>query len=345
MTPERYREVTELFEQVVDLDEDERASALDRACANDPELRSAVMALIDSDAAPRFALEGTNEDLERVGRYRIERRIGEGGMGVVLEGVDDQVGRNVAVKVLRRGLSRHAEFLDRFLQEARIGGRLEHPGIVPVYEVGDDESRGHYFTMRLVDGTTLTDLLAGRESAAADLHRFLSIFEQVCHAIAYAHARGVVHRDLKPSNILVGPFGEVQVLDWGLAKGIVATSHQERSVHGDEVASGRSDMTRAGSVLGTPAYMSPEQARGDHAAVDQRSDVFTLGGILCEILTGAPPYEGESEVALRLAKTGELDAAITRLRGCGADGEIVQLAIECLSARPWASPTRRKTCG
>src|SRR5262249_2560677 len=159
-----------------------------------------------------------------------------------------------------------------------------------------------YFAMKLVKGQTLAALLASRPSPSESLPRFLSIFEQVCQTVAYAHARGVIHRDLKPSNVMVGSFGEGQVMDWGLATVL------PQGGSADDAAAGRtsdetvvsttrsrepgSDLSRAGSVLGTPAYMAPEQARGEVGAVDERADVFALGSILCEILTGSPAFTG-----------------------------------------------------
>ena len=161
----------------------------------------------------------------------------------------------------------------RFVEEAQIGGQLQHPGIVPIYELGTFADRRPYFAMKLVKGQTLAALLAGRPSPADGLPRFLGIFEQVCQTVAYAHARGVIHRDLKPSNVMVGSFGEVQVMDWGLAKvlhrGGVADDAAAGSTADETVIatarSGGSDAERsqAGSVLGTPAYMAPEQARGE----------------------------------------------------------------------------------
>ncbi len=152
------------------------------------------------------------------GRYQLLGEIGHGGMGAVFKGRDPDLGRDLAVKVLLEEHQDTPDLVRRFVEEAQIGGQLQHPGIVPVYELGSFSDHRPYFTMKLVKGRTLATLLKERADPAHDLPRFLGIFEQVCQTMAYAHARGVIHRDLKPSNVMVGPFGEVQVMDWGLAK-------------------------------------------------------------------------------------------------------------------------------
>jgi serine/threonine protein kinase/tetratricopeptide (TPR) repeat protein len=290
------------------------------------------------------------------GKYHLEGEIARGGMGVVLKGKDTDLGREVAIKVLYQEHRKQSGLLRRFVEEARIGGQLQHPGIVPVYEMHLDGSQP-FFSMKLIHGRTLATLLAERSDPSQDRRRFLAIFEQVSQTMAYAHARGVIHRDLKPLNIMVGAFGEVQVVDWGLAK-VLAPGEVERSAAGSTAASrpppgpGTSATTDSlpiapeddfaslpGTVLGTPAYMPSEQARGDLARVDERSDVFSLGAILCEILTGTPPYEGlDIAVVLAMASRGRLEEAHHRLAGCGADEELVRLARECLSPERDARP-------
>ena len=262
-------------------------------------------------------------------RYRIDGEIARGGMGAVLKGRDPDLGRDVALKVLREDFRDDADMVRRFVEEAQIGGQLQHPGIVPIYEMGTFGDRRPFFSMKLVKGDTLAQLLAARKDPGDGLPRFLSIFESIAQTVAYAHARGVIHRDLKPSNVMVGSFGEVQVMDWGLAKvlpaaGSPTTPRPARSIgrdghrHGPERL-GRLRPLVAGSVLGTPSYMAPEQARGEIDRVDERADVFALGSILCEILTGRAgvrrPQLGRDPAQGRAGRPGRRAGPARRLRG------------------------------
>jgi serine/threonine-protein kinase len=247
-------------------------------------------------------------------------------------------------------LDKHAhrpEVARRFIEEAQIGGQLQHPGVVPVYDIGRFGNRP-FFTMKLVKGQTLAQQLAARADPAQERPRLLGIAVQVCQTLAYAHAKGVIHRDLKPSNVMVGAFGEVQVMDWGLAKVLAegGLADEERAASRERerpeemtlirtarsTGSGVGTDTEAGSLLGTPAYMPPEQANGDVTLLDRRADVFGLGAILCEILTGKPPYVGRSqEEVRRKAANGDLAEARARLEGCGADEELLHLTKACLA--------------
>jgi serine/threonine-protein kinase len=284
-----------------------------------------------------------------VGRFQLQGEIARGGMGAVLKGRDVDLGRDLAIKVLLESHQRNPDVVRRFVEEAQIGGQLQHPGIVPVYELGTFPDRRPYFAMKLVKGRTLASLLQERTDPAQDRPRFLGIFEQVCQTMAYAHARGVIHRDLKPSNLMVGSFGEVQVMDWGLAKvlpeGGIADEAKGQPAHETVImtvrsgSSGSGTESQAGSVLGTPAYMAPEQARGEVERVDERADVFGLGAILCEILTGRPPFSGATREAIRSqAARGDLTGVLGRLDACRAEPELVAIARDCLFGEPEHRP-------
>ena len=305
-------------------------------------------------------------------RYQLLGEIARGGMGVILKGRDPNLGRDLAFKVLKAELVGKPGAVQRFVEEAQVGGQLQHPGIVPLHELGRFADGRPFFAMKLVKGRTLADLLAervagpqggplapraGSEPLAeradhpipASRGRFLQFFQKVCETVAYAHSKGVIHRDLKPANVMVGGFGEVLVMDWGLAKvlprgGIadeLKASLTSRGVHPrglDEEPTeiktarlGSGSETAAGSVMGTPSYMPPEQAGGELDKVDERADVFGLGAILCVVLTGEPPYRGDSAEAVRLlAVRGQLADAFARLDSCGADAELVALCKRCL---------------
>jgi eukaryotic-like serine/threonine-protein kinase len=241
------------------------------------------------------------------------RELGRGGLGRVLIAVDRQLGREVAVKELLPELSSgaHRDALARFIREARITGQLEHPNIVPVYELGTDSQGRPYYTMRVVRGRTLDEAL---EAAPGLLGRLslLHHYAGICQAIAYAHSRGVIHRDIKPQNVMIGEFGETIVLDWGIAKvrgqaELGADASSQRRLRATDDAA----RTAIGRVLGTPAYMSPEQAIGEVEEIDERSDVWALGAVLYRLLTGQVPFEAKTLPEL-LLQIGE--RALTPVR-------------------------------
>jgi eukaryotic-like serine/threonine-protein kinase len=275
-------------------------------------------------------------DQSGASRYQELKEVGHGGIGVVFRGRDRILGRELAVKVLRETYRDNPEARRRFIDEARIGSQLQHPAIVPVYETGSFDDGRPYFTMKLVEGHTLAELLRQRENSNQDLLRLLGIFEQICQAMAYAHSRGVVHRDLKPANVMVGEFGEVQVMDWGFAKqlhqvgptgnGMAAAPDSGIMLRDSRAAS------HSGMLMGTPAYMPPEQARGQHSQVDRRTDVFAIGAILCEILTGWPPYVADTaDEVCRQAMTGDLTESRARIDNSGADSALQSLVKRCLA--------------
>src|SRR5262249_34050221 len=209
--------------------------------------------------------------------------------------------------------------------------------------------RRPFFSMKLVKGQTLADLLAARSGPADDLPRSLSIFAAVAQTMAYSHTRGVIHRDLKPSNVMVGSFGEVQVMDWGPARvlprgGVVADAKTGKAPPAEAlIATARSgadrDLSRAGSVMGTPSYMPPEQARGQVGLINERADVFALGSVLCEVLTGSPAFTGRTATEiLRKAAEGDTAEALARLDACDAEAELFTLAKDCLTVEPEGRP-------
>jgi eukaryotic-like serine/threonine-protein kinase len=215
------------------------------------------------------------------GRYKLGRRIGKGGMGEVMAARDVQIARDVAIKRMRAA-NPSEKAIQRFLREAMVQGRLEHPAIVPVHEIGRDDEGLPYFVMKKLAGTSLAKILDDREHVP--LQKILRAFADVCLAVEFAHVRGIVHRDLKPDNIILGDFGETYVLDWGVAK-IVGEEDGEFADVGS--SSSGEHATRAGTAVGTPGYMSPEQVRGV-PDIDGRADVYTLGCLLFEILAGEP---------------------------------------------------------
>lgn len=253
--------------------------------------------------APSQVTSSIQELISRSGsetKYIYEKEIGRGGMGAVFSTVDQDVRRKVAMKVMLPSATGNPAHIKRFLEEAQITGQLEHPNIVPVHEIGIDEESKIYFTMKLVRGENLEsiiDKIAGGDETYAQKYSLgvlLQIFMKVCDAIAYAHSKGVLHRDLKPENIMIGDFGEVLVMDWGLAKVL-----GREDIHAADARPLDPDTTSAlhtmeGQVMGTPSYMSPEQAQGKISELDERSDIFSLGGILYKILTHHAPYKGKN---------------------------------------------------
>lgn len=246
-------------------------------------------------------------------RYEVKRTLGVGGMGEVLLCRDAWLGRDVAMKVMR--VAEGSEGRGRFVREARVQGQLEHPSIVPVYDIAPSTEGGAsapYFTMKRIQGTTLREiferLAQGDEAAKQQFSRrkLLSALAQACLAVGFAHKRGVLHRDLKPENMMLGEFGEVYVLDWGVARQAAVPDQTPASLtHLPAVQDGL-PTTQAGSLVGTPGYMSPEQASGEVDALTPRSDVYALGCILFELLTQRALHEGTSVPAL-------IASALTRI--------------------------------
>lgn len=296
---------------------------------------------------------------DHAGRYQIVEEVARGGMGAVLLAHDPELDRKLAIKIMLVNGSVSEELEKRFLEESSITAGLQHPGIPPVHDRGRLSDGRAFFAMKLIEGKTFGELLAQRTDHKHDLPMYIGIFKQICQTIGFAHSRDILHRDIKPPNIMVGSFGEVQVMDWGLAKNINdQLGHIHESVSrastpqlaDNETADFSEDLTQnhpeqnlktqSGTILGTPSYMAPEQARGEIKNVDKRSDVFGLGSILCEILTGKPTFV-DKRVLDRIRKSAANDVkdAYRRLDRCGADDELIQLAKTCLNPDPGQRPS------
>ena len=296
-------------------------STRDRLAAlGDPELTDTIAQLgsdseaTDPDRTTSYVLDTSTADGQR---FRILRPHAQGGLGAVFVALDCELHREVALKQILDGHADDPVSRQRFLLEAEITGGLEHPGIVPVYGLGTDGGGRPYYAMRFIRGDSLREAIArfhqdetlkadpGRRSL--ELRQLLRRFLDVCNAIDYAHSRGVLHRDLKPGNVIVGRHGETLVVDWGLAKAVgkadVHSASGERPLTPSS-ATGSAE-TLPGSALGTPAYMSPEQAEGDLDALGPRSDVYSLGATLYSLLTGKPPFEGNVGEVLRQVQEGD----------------------------------------
>jgi serine/threonine protein kinase len=257
------------------------------------------MRWLTDTAVDRLRDQADLPDLSDV-KYQVLEKLGSGGMGTVYLAEDLKLGRRVAVKVMNVA-DPSGELASRMVREAHIVALLEHPSIVPIHDVGTLEDGRVFYAMKLVQGKRLDEARGGMTS----LPDKLRIFQKVCEAMAFAHARGVVHRDLKPENIMVGPFGEVLVMDWGVAKVLPpevppsdATTASNRTRLPEEQdlletlpLDGSSVDTKSGTIIGTPAYMSPEQSQGRTEQIDSRSDVYALGAILYFLTTGRPPRE------------------------------------------------------
>jgi serine/threonine-protein kinase len=287
--------------------------------------------------------DSRNLTLAHPNRYTLRGEQGRGGIGRVLIAFDEHIGREIAVKELLpdKGpdgtppsdspVRKTGAVAARFLREARITGQLEHPGIVPVYELGKRPDGSLYYTMKLVRGKTLAEKI-GESRSLHDRLQLLHHFLDLCQAMAYAHSRGVIHRDLKPANVMVGEFGETVVLDWGLAKvegqKDVRADALERDLK--QIKEAGAGETVAGKPIGTPAYMSPEQADGRIEEIDERSDVWSLGAVLYEILTGWPPYEGVNAYEV-MGKVITDPVVPVREVEPKAPGELSAISEKCLS--------------
>jgi eukaryotic-like serine/threonine-protein kinase len=281
----------------------------DRPCVDDYRRRFPDLVLAGrklEDVLPSIQPEARASIAEpepgtRLGQYRLRLEHARGGFGLVWRAEDEVLGREVALKQLSGILVADDDYRRRFVGEARIAAQLQHPGIVPVYSLGDEDGENPYYTMKLVSGQTLGEAIRRfhtepREAGERALEhlRLLNSFLAVARAMAYAHSRGVIHRDLKPDNILLGDYGETVILDWGLAKVLAKGAAAETAAPAPVSSPSAADATQFGTLVGTPAYLSPEQAAGQIEDVDERSDIYCLGTVLYHLLTGRPPFRGAS---------------------------------------------------
>ncbi len=279
----------------------------------------------DHDVSPT---EAQREGIPTPSHLRIFRELGRGGMGRIHPATDRNLLRHVALKRLDKTMSEEPFYRDGFIAEAQITGQLEHPNIVPVHELAISDSGVPYFTMKLVRGVNLDRWLRhpSRQPGSSErLTEGLEIFLKVCDALAYAHHRGVIHRDIKPENIMVSDFGQVYLMDWGLAR---LTKTQP--------ASGAMSQMNAPGAVGTPTYMAPEQARGNPDEMDERSDVFGLGAVLYEIVSGRHPYGqgNDAQMALARAVKGQVVPIDEAAANVGVSARIRRIVDKAVAPRP-----------
>jgi serine/threonine-protein kinase len=278
----------------------------------------------------------TGAPLPRGEQLRDDGPLAAGGYAEVHRAFDQNLLRSVAMKVLHpRHLERQSARL-RFLEEAQITGQLDHPNIVPIHEMGVDGQGQHFFTMKLVEGDTLTDILDRADLAAAprrELYSILQIVLRVCDALSFAHNKGVIHRDLKPDNIMVGSHGQVYVMDWGIARLQEGVRPSEKDASAVRIKRERVDAP--GTIIGTPAFMAPEQAQGRVEDIDARTDVFSLGAILYVILTGRPPYVGEDvSRKLKAAQRGVIKPPAEVVPGRTLPARLCDITMRALATLP-----------
>ena len=316
MTPEQWQKVRPILESALERQPEFRGAYLDSACAGDEALRRDVLSLLsEPKQSDRFLVEpalnmvrrhmvqdlaelDSAEEFELVGKtlshYRILKKLGGGGMGVVYEAKDIRLGRHVALKFLPAEVARDPQALERFQREARAASALNHPHICTIHDFGECE-RGPFMAMEVLEGSTLKHRISGR---ALPNESVIELGIQIAEALEAAHAKAVLHRDITPTNVFVTQRGDAKLLDFGLAKWAGGTAENLVSEKATATEDSR-DLTIPGALMGTAPYMSPEQIRGE--PVDARSDIFSFGAVLYEMATGQPPFSGETIERIREA--------------------------------------------
>jgi len=334
MTPEDYKKIAELFDQAKQLPREDRTRFLEQACGNDKALHDEVASLLRYDAGPEDFIDGRAVQLtsdtaiasmpalsgKQVDHYLIASLLGRGGMGEVYRARDARLDRDVAIKFLPAAYSNDADRLRRFEQEARAAGRLNHPNVLTVYDVGVYQG-APYIVTELLEGQELRRQL---NEGTVTQRKALQYAQQIANGLAAAHAKNIVHRDLKPENIFVTSDGRIKILDFGLAK-------LKAPVPTKATESARTFTTKPGLVMGTVAYMAPEQIRGQDT--DGRADVFALGLILYEMLSGKLPFSGDSAVELMNAILTKDPPELTSMNGA-IPPVLASIVQRCLEKNP-----------
>lgn len=322
---DRWRAIEEVLDGALDLPHEQRPGYLDDACAGDPDLRAEVESLLEAHeeagdylevpaASLESALAASYRPGQYIGPYKLVREIGRGGLGLVYLAVDSRLSRQVALKLLPSSRTADSRARARFQREATAASALDHPNICTIYEMGESDVGDPYIAMAYVRGESLRDRIARGPLPLSDA---VDIAVQAARGLAHAHEHGIVHRDVKPANLIVTPEGQVEIVDFGLAKG-----------------RGAPTLTRAGVTPGTVAYMSPEQILGE--AVDHRTDIWALGVVLYEMITGQPPFRGEDDRARTYAILNQDPEPLTALRAG------VPLALEPVLAKALARDPERR---
>ena len=340
MTPEEYEKATELFALASELPEADREAWVTGACQNCPALKQTVMAMLGCDQGfdsvedrgfgfvPPIEIDATlasqssadrqvdpAESPKTLGKYELLREVGRGSMGVVFQARQKQPDRLVALKTIRAGRLASEADVKRFVNESQAAAKLNHDGIVPVYEVGC-ENGVHYFSMQFIEGQSLEELTSGRKR---NRRQMIELLAEVCEAVSHCHEHGIIHRDLKPSNILIDAKGKPKVSDFGLA----------RNLHYD------STLTATGDVMGTPGYMPPEQAVESSTVANPTADVYSLGAILYRILTGRPPILARDvNLAGAIQLIRDHDVVAAKFFDRKIDRDLDTICSKCLEKEP-----------